>query len=76
MLIKSIDFDSAEGRYLLACARVRGLAVTSLVSRLLSAITRDELVLAILDDDSQLADLQRGEHKFKDRTHEGQPHAD
>jgi hypothetical protein len=66
MVINSIRFDSKDGRYLLACARIRGVSIATLVSRLMSVISQDQLVLAILDDESQPAMLKRGEHRFKD----------
>ena len=45
---------SPGGRvYLQECARIRHISVTRLVTRVIDAIARDQLVLAVLDDDSK-----------------------
>jgi hypothetical protein len=57
------DESSDEGRYLIACARIRNCSMTSLGKRLLEAIAKDQMVLSILDDDSKPVRRKR-EHKF------------
>lgn len=49
--------------YLETCARIRNISKSSLMRRLLSTITNDQLVLSILDDDSQRA-RQKGEWRY------------
>lgn len=48
--------------YLQQCARIRCISVTRLVTRLLDAIARDQLVLSVLDDDSKPSPRAEGEH--------------
>ena len=59
-----MNVDIVRSDYLVACARIRNITVSALVRKLIQTIDRDQLVLAILDDDSQ---HQRGryEHRFR-----------
>jgi hypothetical protein len=61
-----IDEASEEGRYLLACARIRDCTPTTLVKRLLAAVLKDHLVLSILDDDSK-PERRKGQHGYSIR---------
>lgn len=48
-----IDLETESGRYLLACCRIRHISLTNLINRLIKKIAEDQLVLAVLDDDSR-----------------------
>jgi hypothetical protein len=69
-LTQTIDLETEAGRYLMSCARIRDVAVTALVSRLVKRITEDQLILAILDDDSKRSRgkmfLKRREKHFRE----------
>lgn len=62
----SIDRDSVHGRYIVSCARIRGIATATLLRRLVQVIAQDQLVQAILDDDSKRARLRAGDHRFRE----------
>jgi hypothetical protein len=62
----SIDRESESGRYFISCARIRGLGVATLVGRLIDTIAQDQLVTAVLDDDSRRSRLRAGDHKFRE----------
>jgi hypothetical protein len=62
----SIDTESDAGRYIVSCARIRGIGVATLVSRLVDAIAKDQLVNAVLDDDGRRSRLRQGDHKFRE----------
>jgi hypothetical protein len=62
----SIDRESEHGRYLVSCARIRGIATGTLVQMLVTTIAQDQLVQAVLDDDSKRKRLQVGDHKFRE----------
>lgn len=47
------DLEDEGGHYMVACARIRDITLTELVRRLLRVVSEDQLVLAILDDDSK-----------------------
>lgn len=59
----TIDEETEFGRYYLACARIRDISMSALVKRLIEAIAEDQLVTAILDDDSS-KQRRRGEHRY------------
>ena len=61
----SLDTETEAGRYLVACARIRNIAVATLVHRLIDVIGRDQLVLAVLDDNSE-PHRDAGDHKFRE----------
>lgn len=58
------DHNTEHGQYIIACARIRNMTVTHLVRELVDVIARDQLVLAVLDDDSK-PERRRSEHKFR-----------
>lgn len=60
----SIDTNTDEGRYLIACARIRKCSASALVKRLLEVVMKDQLVLSVLDDESKPAERRPGEHGF------------
>ena len=45
--------NSEQGNYLISCARIRDINVSSLVRRLLNRVVEDHLVEAVLDDDGR-----------------------
>jgi len=49
----SVDPHSEQGRYLVSCARIRNINVTSMVRMLVNQVAEGQLVQAVLDDDSQ-----------------------
>jgi hypothetical protein len=49
----NVKLSRAEQEYLSTCARIRGISITRLLSRLVTDITKDQLVLSILDDESK-----------------------
>jgi hypothetical protein len=55
-----LDDDSDEYRYLMSCARIRGIRMQPFLRRLIASIARDQLVLSILDDESSRR-LRKGE---------------
>ena len=62
----------AGSEYLDKCARIRNISKTALLRRLLEAITRDELVPSILDDEGDIKRRRAGEHRFKEPKEMGQ----
>lgn len=64
----NFDEYSEEGRYFLACARIRNCSATALYKRLFDAVVKDQLVLSILDDDSK-PEIRKGEQGFSERRH-------
>ena len=54
-----VDLTDTELDYLKRCARIRQTSVFQLTQRLFRTIAKDELVLAILDDDSRPVDAKR-----------------
>lgn len=67
MLVSAhIDPDTEAGRYMLACARIRQVGLSALVHRLISTISTEQLVLAVLDDDSRVVH-NHGEHTVNHR---------
>jgi hypothetical protein len=65
MFLAPLSFDDTteQGRYFLACARIRQCSPTALARRLFDTIITDQLVLSILDDDSKPG-RYKGEHRF------------
>lgn len=57
---------NVDVEYINRCARIRGVSVTSLLSRLLAVIAKDQLVGGILDDFDNMKQRRPGEHKFKE----------
>jgi hypothetical protein len=62
----SVDRSSESGQYLVSCARIRDVAVATLINRLLKTIGNDQLVQAILDDEDRLTVRNRGDHRFRE----------
>jgi len=62
----SIDVESEEAQYLISCARIRNLAVSSLVHKLMRVILQDQIVSAVLDDNGQPEPRKQGERKFRE----------
>jgi hypothetical protein len=59
-----LDDDTDAGRYFVSCARIRQIKPNSLLRRLLTAITEDQLVASVLDDAEELKARKKGEHRF------------
>jgi len=54
----TVDLGEAAERYIHSCARIRNISINRLMTRMATAICNDQLVLAVLDDESkQLTDL-------------------
>jgi len=47
-----LEDDSDEYRYMMACARIRGIRMQPFLRRLVQTIAKEQLVLSILDDES------------------------
>jgi|EndMetStandDraft_3_1072993.scaffolds.fasta_scaffold35107_7 hypothetical protein len=62
----SLEVETEEAQYLISCARIRNLAVSSLVHKLMDVILRDQIVSAVLDDDGRPAPRKQGERKFRE----------
>jgi hypothetical protein len=60
----SVDPHSEPGRYLVACARLRNINMSSMIRLLVSQVAEDQLVRAVLDDEEG---FQRGPHVKKFR---------
>ena len=61
----SLDTETEAGRYLVACARIRKIDVATLVHRLIDVIGREQLVLAVLDANSE-PHRDAGAHTFRE----------
>jgi hypothetical protein len=61
-----VDEESTAGRYLLACARIRDISPRSLLKRVVDAISTDQLIPSVLDDDGRKT-RRKGEHRFSHR---------
>lgn len=61
----SIVNVNVESDYIVACARIRDVTVTTLVRRLVQAIEEDQLVLAVLDDAEDYQRRERYQHSFR-----------
>ena len=48
-----VDLEDDDWEYVQACARIRKTSVHGLCKRLMHVIAQDQLVLAVLDDDSR-----------------------
>jgi hypothetical protein len=64
--LKGIPDDSEEMRYFLACARLRGITATSLLRRLLTVVTKDQLIPSILDDEGEKPGPREGEKRYSE----------
>jgi hypothetical protein len=58
----AIDLPDDADRYINACARIRRISTTRLFERLLKRVCTDQMVLAVLDDDSKQPRRLPGEH--------------
>jgi hypothetical protein len=63
VLIK-FDETTEEGRYFLACARIRNISATGLARHLILTISQDKLVAGVLDDEDDIKARQKGEHTY------------
>lgn len=52
-LFVAIDLDDEAEGYIERCARIRQISRKRLLQRVINTVSRDQLVLSILDDDSQ-----------------------
>ena len=59
------DRNSEAGAYLVACARIRKMSVSHLFKTVMETVAKDQLVLAVLDDDSN-HQHERYEHGFRE----------
>lgn len=60
----NLHLENNEDHYLRSCARIRQLSVSALCTRLLLVICQDQLVAAVLDDESKVARRHRGERAY------------
>jgi len=61
------DFTDEHDAYFDACARIRDISKTALITKLLDVIARDQLVLSILDDDSKPSPKRKYERSYRPR---------
>lgn len=59
------ELDPHEVDYLNACCRIRDLALSALLRRLVGVIAKDHLVASILDDEENLRERAPSEHSSK-----------
>lgn len=59
--------NTEKGRYLLACARIRGISPQSLMKRLINVIAKDQLVASVLDDEGEIRKLKKHERPYRER---------
>jgi hypothetical protein len=52
--------------YFHRCARIRNISTSELMRRVIGTIERDQLVLAILDDDSSPEERERYQHRYRE----------
>src|SRR5260370_42001781 len=50
--------------YLRSCARIRGITLTALMTRLADLIGQDQLVSSILDDEKEIKVRRKGENRY------------
>ena len=50
--------------YFQTCARIRGITLTALMTRLADLIGQDQLVASILDDEAQIKVRRKGENRY------------
>ncbi len=50
--------------YFQKCARIRGITLTALMTRLADLIGQDQLVASILDDESEIKVRRKGENRY------------
>lgn len=67
-VIVDLDLDGEAEAYIDRCARIRKISRTRLLQRLMGVICADQLVLSVLDDDSQAQPKLAGE-KSTSRVH-------
>lgn len=63
----SVKLPETGADYLKACARIRRTSVTNLIVQVIETVARDQLVLAVLDDDSQPYFRQKEEQAWYPR---------
>lgn len=64
------DLSPEYENYLINSARIRGISVSRLLSRIINTVCEDQMILAILDDDSKVCRKLPGEpssSKFRTR---------
>jgi hypothetical protein len=61
----TVDPENEEGRYLLACSRIRNVSPATLLRRIFRATLKHQLVRTILDDEEELRKLDgKTERKY------------
>ena len=50
--------------YLHTCARIRGISLTALLTRLVDLVGQDQLVASVLDDADEIKVRRKGEHRY------------
>lgn len=61
----TIRADTEQGRYLIACARLRNFSMTYLTQSLVDHIASDQIVEAVLDDNGKPAPIGKRKHHFR-----------
>ena len=57
------SFDPDSRKYIIACARIRNITMTQLLRLVVETVAKEQLVQAVLDDDSH-HDRAKSEHRF------------
>jgi len=60
------QLSDEDKTYLIRCASIRKTSLTVLYQKLIEMIARDQLVLAVLDDDSQPFKGQERRYQYRD----------
>src|SRR5450631_2446853 len=53
--------------YFQTCARIRGISLTALMTRLVDIVGQDQLVSSILDDEAEIKAKRRYENRYPNR---------
>jgi hypothetical protein len=59
--------DEEQDNYFEACCRIREVSRIELARMVLYKVFREQLVLAVLDDDSKPPELTQGQRKYRQR---------
>ena len=73
----TVDVPDDDYAYLETCARLRHISVSRLLLRLVRVVAHDQLVLSVLDDNSQIAPRlpdERNSSKYRYRKHQRHLH--
>jgi hypothetical protein len=68
--LMQLHFEVGDVEYLKTCARIRNISIQALMRRLVDAITEDHLVQSILDDADDMASRRKGEHRYREASHD------